>query len=119
MVVWQDAGRPILKNQQCVWEPSPPHSRQLSVIFVHFFPVFPLFHDIISSFSFNLFSNFPLLKKLIAVSCASGDDLKLPLNQLCCSFAELVSHIVLSDSSLVVVNEYHHLRPQQRSLHAE
>lgn len=64
-----------------------------------------LFHDIISSFSFSLFSNFPLLKNLIAVSCVSGDDIKIPLNQLRCSFAELVFHIVLSDSSVVVVSD--------------
>lgn len=49
MVVWQDAGRPILKNQQYVWDPPPLYSRQLSLIFVYFFAVFPLFHDIISS----------------------------------------------------------------------
>ncbi len=105
MVVWQDAGRPILKNQQCVWEPSPLHSQQLSAIFDRFFPVFPLFQDIISSFYFNLFSNFPLLKNLIAVSCVSDDDLKLPLNQLRCSCAGLVFCTVLSDSSVVVVND--------------
>lgn len=85
MVVWQDAGGPRLKDQQCVWEPSPLHSRQLSVIFVHFFPVFALFHGIFSScgpveavcdklgFSIN---QFPVLKNLIEVSCASGSDLK-------------------------------------------
>lgn len=54
--------------------------------------------------SLNLFSSFPLLKNLVAVSCASGSDLKQPLNQLCCSFAELVVHII-SGTSLAVVND--------------
>ncbi len=54
-------------------------------------------------FSWRLFSNFPLLKNLVAVSFASGRALEQPLNQLCCSFAELVFHFVLSDSLAGVV----------------
>lgn len=110
MVVWQDAGRPILKNQQHVWEPSPLHPQQLSVIFVHFFAVSRHKQQlcpaeaVCDKLSLSLFSSFQLLKNLIAVRCASGTDLKQPLNQLCCSFAELVFHI-LSGSSLVVVND--------------
>lgn len=49
-----------------------------------------------------LFSNFLLLKNLIAVRRVSDSDLELPLNQPHCSFAELVFHLVSLDPFVVV-----------------
>lgn len=110
MAVWQDAGRPILKNQQCVWEPSPLHPRQLC----YFCPFLsrcsrqlrPCEGCVAVCDKMGFSSNqFLLLTNPFEVSCASGNGLKQPLNQLCCSFAELVVNTVLLVSSVVDGND--------------
>lgn len=105
MVVWQDAGGTNTgKSAVCVGAIPATSSTALSVIFVRFFPVFAPFHDrsaaveaacvCVTSCDF-LQINSPLLKNLLQVSCASGNDLEQLLSQLCCSFAELVFHTIL------------------------
>ena len=84
------------KIQQCVWELSRLHSRQLRVISVCFFPVLQYYQWLHSSgcrvsvcirlelsIYLNLFSNFPLMKNFIAEkNCASDSDLKQPLSSV-------------------------------------